>query len=214
MEKLYKKFGRFVPKGSVIFNEGEAGYEMYIIHEGKVKIIKKVRAIETTLAELGKGDFFGEMAILEKSPRSATVVAMTDLKLLVIDEKTFDHIIRRNTDVAIRIMKQMALRIRHTDQRIETLLFKDTTSKVVDMVSKLASQKGTETKEGVALKISISDLSGRVGLEMDKTKSVIENLTAKEFLRMDGETLIIRDLESFKKILDYIELREQLGDII
>ncbi len=203
-----------MPKGSVVFNEGDSGHEMYIIHDGKVKIIKKVRAIETTLAELGKGDFFGEMAILDKSPRSATVVAMTDLKLLAIDENTFEHILRRNTDVAIRIMKQMVLRIRHTDQRIETLLFKDATSKVVDMVSKLASQKGTKTKDGVSLKISLSDLSGRVGLEIDKTKSVIENLTAKEFLRMEGETLIIRDLESFKKILDYIELREQLGDII
>lgn len=214
MEKLYKKFGRFVPKGSVVFNEGDIGHEMFIIHEGKVKIVKRVRAIETTLAELGEGDFFGEMAILEKSPRSATVVAMTDLKLLAIDDNTFEHILRRNTDVAIRIMRQMALRIRNTDQRIETLLFKDATSKVVDMVSKLASQKGTKTKDGVSLKISIADLSGRVGLEIDKTKSVIENLTAKEFLRMDGETLIIRDLDSFKKILDYIELREQLGDII
>ena len=214
MEKLYKKFGRFFPKESVVFNEGDAGHEMFIIHEGKVKIVKRVRSIETTLAELGEGDFFGEMAILEKSPRSATVVAMTDLKLLAIDEKTFEHILRSNPDVAIRIMRQMALRIRHTDQRIETLLFKDATSKVVDMVSKLASQKGTETKDGVSLKISIADLSGRVGLEIDKTKSVIENLTAKEFLRMEGENLIIRDLDSFKKILDYIELREQLGDII
>ena len=95
-DKLYEKFGKSAPKGTVIFSEGESGHEMYVIHEGKVKITKKIRAMETILAELDRGDFFGEMAILEKEVRSATATAATDVKLLVIDEKTFETTIRTN----------------------------------------------------------------------------------------------------------------------
>jgi len=213
VEKLYAKFGRSVPKGTIIFNEGDPGIEMYIIHEGQVKIIKKVRSFETTLADLGKGDFFGEMAILERGTRSATAIAATDLKLLALDEKTFEMIITNTPEVAIRVMKQMARRVRNADERIETLLFKDATSKVVDMISNLASAKGKTTDDGVVVRTTLEDIAGMIGLEVEKTERVFSNLTNKGFLRMEDDTLIIRDLESFKKILDYIELKEQLGDI-
>jgi CRP/FNR family cyclic AMP-dependent transcriptional regulator len=213
-DKLYEKFGRSLPKGTVIFTEGESGHEMYIIHEGKVKITKRVRAMETILAELDKGDFFGEMAILEKEARSATAVAATDIKLLVVDEKTFESTIRTNPDVAIRIMRKMAERIRDADHRIENLFIKDTTSKIVDMIGKFAAKEGKKTRDGIVVELSASDLAGLVGLEVDKTRRVVENLAKKNFLSMAGDTLIIKNPESLRKILDYLELKEQLGDII
>jgi CRP/FNR family cyclic AMP-dependent transcriptional regulator len=213
-DKLYEKFGRSLPKGTVIFTEGESGHEMYIIHEGKVKITKRVRAMETILAELDKGDFFGEMAILEKEARSATAVAATDIKLLVVDEKTFESTIRTNPDVAIRIMRKMAERIRDADHRIENLFIKDTTSKIVDMIGKFAAKEGKKTRDGIVVELSASDLAGLVGLEVDKTRRVVENLARKNFLSMAGDTLIIKNPESLRKILDYLELKEQLGDII
>jgi CRP/FNR family cyclic AMP-dependent transcriptional regulator len=213
-DKLYEKFGRSLPKGTVIFTEGESGHEMYIIHEGKVKITKRVRAMETILAELDKGDFFGEMAILEKEARSATAVAATDIKLLVVDEKTFESTIRTNPDVAIRIMRKMAERIRDADHRIENLFIKDTTSKIVDMIGKFAAKEGRKTRDGIVVELSASDLAGLVGLEVDKTRRVVENLAKKNFLSMAGDTLIIKNPESLRKILDYLELKEQLGDII
>ena len=179
-DKLYEKFGKSVPKGTVIFREGESGHEMYIIHEGKVKITKKIRAMETILAELDQGDFFGEMAMLEKEARSATATAATDVKLLVIDEKTFDTTIRNNPDVAIRIMRKMAERLRDADHRIENLFIKDTTSKVVDMIGKIAEKEGKKTKEGIVVELSIADLSGFVGLDLEKTRRIVLNLVAKE----------------------------------
>jgi CRP/FNR family transcriptional regulator, cyclic AMP receptor protein len=213
-DKLYEKFGKSLPKGTVIFTEGEPGHEMYIIHEGKVKIIKRVRAVETILAELEKGDFFGEMAILEKGLRSATAVAATDIKLLVIDEMTFESTIKSSPDVAIRIMRIMAERLRDADHRIENLLIKDSTSKVVDMVGKIAAKEGVRSKDGIVVELPIGDLAGFVGLEVDKTKRVIEILARKNFLSVSGDTLTIKNPTNLKKILDYIELKEQLGDII
>ncbi|MBN1572258.1 MAG: Crp/Fnr family transcriptional regulator [Deltaproteobacteria bacterium] len=214
MEKLYDKFGKSIPKGTVIFNEGESGDDMFIIHEGKVKISKKARSIETTLAELSKGDFFGEMAILERGTRSATAVALTDLKVLVLDEKTFESLLMSNPNVALRMMKKMAERLRSADQRIETLLFKDATSKVVDMISKIANEKGIESDKGMVVKITVSDLAGRVGLDIDKTRNVLDSLVERKFLLLGDDQLTIRNPKSLNKILSYIELKEQLGDII
>jgi CRP/FNR family cyclic AMP-dependent transcriptional regulator len=213
-DKLYEKFGKSLPKGTVIFSEGEQGHEMYIIHEGKVKITKKIRAMETILAELDKGDFFGEMAILEKEPRSATATAATDVRLLVIDEKTFESTIRTNPDVAIRIMSKMAERLRDADYRIENLFIKDTTSKIVDMIGKIAAKEGKKTKNGIVVELSATDLAGFVGIEVEKTRQVVENLARKNFLAVSGDVLTIKNPESLRKILDYLELKEQLGDII
>jgi CRP-like cAMP-binding protein len=213
-DKLYEKFGKSLPKGTVIFTEGESGHEMYIIHEGKVKITKRVRAMETILAELDRGDFFGEMAILEKEVRSATATTATDVRLLVIDEKTFESTIRTNPDVAIRIMRKMAERIRDADHRIENLFIKDTTSKIVDMIGKFAAKEGRQTAKGIVVELSTSDLAGLVGLEVDKTRRVVENLAKKNFLAVAGDTVTIKNPESLRKILDYLELKEQLGDII
>ncbi len=213
-DKLYEKFGKSLLRGTVIFTEGEDGHEMYIIHDGTVRITKKVRATETLLAELEKGDFFGEMAILEKEPRSATATAATNVKLLVIDEKTFESTIKNSPDVAILILRKMAERIRGADHRIENLLIKDSMSKVVDMVSKIAVKEGTKTPDGMVVRLSIVDLAGLVGLEVDKTRRVVDNLTEKNFLSVAGDEMTIKNPESLRKILDYLELKEQLGDII
>lgn len=214
MEVLYEKYGRSMPEGTVIFDEGEPGYEMFIIQEGKVKITKKVRVFETTLAELSRGDFFGEMAILEREPRSARAVAMTDIKVLVLDVKTFETIIKSDPDVAIKMMREMAERIRNADLRIETLLFKDSTSKVVDTISKIAASDGVKTKDGIAITIPVHDLAGMVGLEVERTKETIENLAERRFIKQEGDTLTLLKPGSLKKILDYIELKQQMGDII
>jgi CRP-like cAMP-binding protein len=213
-DKLYEKFGKSAPKGTVIFSEGESGHEMYVIHEGKVKITKKIRAMETILAELDRGDFFGEMAILEKEVRSATATAATDVKLLVIDEKTFETTIRTNPDVAIRIMRKLAGRLRDADHRIENLFIKDTTSKVVDMIGKIAVKEGRKTKNGIVVELPITDLAGFVGIEVEKTKRVVESLAEKSFLSIEGDVLTIKNPQNLKKILNYLELKEQLGDII
>ncbi len=214
MQNLYSKFGKSMPAGTVIFNEDEPGYDMFILHEGRVRIFKKVRSVETTLAELGKGDFFGEMAILEKSPRSASAVAITDIKVLVLDEKTFELLLKSTPEVAFKMMKKMAERLRYADERIETLLFKDATSKVVDMISNVAKKNGVESGKGVVVNISATDLAGRVGLDVDKTKRVLDILVERKFLKVEEDRIIIRNPKKLLKILNYIELKEQLGDII
>src|SRR5512142_697576 len=94
--QMFAKFGKRFPAGTVLFSEGDKGEEMYILQSGKVKISKKIRGVDKTLATLEKGEFFGEMAILNDKPRSASAEAIEDSDMLVIDRKTFETLLRSN----------------------------------------------------------------------------------------------------------------------
>jgi CRP/FNR family cyclic AMP-dependent transcriptional regulator len=121
-EQLFWKFGKEYPRGTLLFHEGDPGREMFIIQKGKVQIRKKVGAGEKTLADLGEGEFFGEMALLMGMNRSATVEVIEDSKILVINPETFENLLKTNLEIAIKMLKKMASRLRHMDESLETAL--------------------------------------------------------------------------------------------
>jgi len=108
------------PKGSVVFSEGDLGLAMYVIEGGEVEVRKQLGGEERVLATLGKGDFFGEMCMLEEdSPRSATVVAIDDVDAVMIDQSAFTFILRHNPEIAIRMMRKLVVRLRQTTHQLE-----------------------------------------------------------------------------------------------
>ena len=89
MKNEESSLGKDYKDGSIIFEENSIGKEMYIIMSGKVKIIKEKGTVETILATLEEGEFFGEMSLFDNNPRSATVKAIGNVKLLEINQKNF-----------------------------------------------------------------------------------------------------------------------------
>jgi len=110
--------GKDYKDGDNIFEENSVGREMYIILTGRVKVIKEKEGVETTLATLEEGDFFGEMSLFDNNPRSATVKAMGNVKLLEINQKNFLKKISRDPSLAFRMLEKMSQRIRKTDDKI------------------------------------------------------------------------------------------------
>src|ERR1700760_1424535 len=129
-DALFQRFGREFKRGDVLFREGEPGKEMYVIQSGRVNIIKTVRDTEKILATLGAGEFFGEMALLNNKPRSAGAAMAEDGKLLVIDPRTFEAMIRGNVEIAVRLIKKLSDRLQEADEQIENLLLRDPSSRV------------------------------------------------------------------------------------
>ena len=121
-EQLFWKFGRDFRKGTLLCREGDPGREMFIVQKGKVQVRKKVGPGEKVLAELGDGEFFGEMALLEGLNRSATVEALADSKILVINPETFETLLKNNPEIALKMLKKMAARLRTLDEHLETVL--------------------------------------------------------------------------------------------
>jgi pSer/pThr/pTyr-binding forkhead associated (FHA) protein len=115
--------------GEYIFREGELGTDMYIINEGKVEILNQVGDEEQVLAVLEKGDFFGEMSVLEDLPRAASARAATDVRLLEINGSTFDQLLRGNPEIAVRMMRKLSRRLRETDEMLKSVLGTKVTSR-------------------------------------------------------------------------------------
>jgi CRP-like cAMP-binding protein len=101
------------PKGKVLVRQGDTGQECFVISEGKAKATIRGRGS----AVLGPGSFFGEMSLLDRGPRSATVTAETDMRLLVLGSREFSSLINEVPVVAVRIMRGLAERLRAVEPR-------------------------------------------------------------------------------------------------
>ena len=110
------------PAGDMIFAQGDLGTDMYIIQEGEVDIIKHIGNESHMLSHLEKGDFFGEMALMEAAPRTADAVAKTDVKVLVINGSRFDEMLRKNPEIAVRIIRKYSKRLREANTLLERLV--------------------------------------------------------------------------------------------
>lgn len=108
--------------GSVIFREADLGREMYIIQKGHVRISLSVGGKERELAVLEKGDFFGEIALLNDSPaRSATATAVEDVEVLKLSASDLNELLKRKPDIAVRMMMKLSERVREANRRFGDL---------------------------------------------------------------------------------------------
>lgn len=115
------ELGRLYRDGEIICNEGDAADSMYVIQSGKVEVMKKTATGAVTLATLNKGDFFGEMSLFDRQPRSATVKASGDARILRIDKKGFFTRASEDPSFAFNILQGMSRRIRSLDNELSKL---------------------------------------------------------------------------------------------
>lgn len=209
--QLFSRFGKKFPAGTVLFQEGDKGEEMYIIQAGKVKISKRIRGVEKTLAVLEKGEFLGEMAILNDKPRSATAETVEDCDMLVIDRKTFEALLRGNVEIAIRFIKRLADRLRETNDQMEALMIKDNTSRLVSILA-----KHVKDKKGSQIVLSVDELAGMAGIEADQCRSILEKLANARIVELapDGGKLHIQSQDQVDRLLRYLEMREIFGEFV
>lgn len=209
-EELLRSFGREYPEGTILFREGELSDEMYVIYEGKVKVTKKIRNVEKTLAIMSKGDFFGEMAILNRKPRSATVEVIEDSKLLVVTSKTLKTLLQKDVGITIRLLLKLSSRLQEADDLIENLMLKDDDSKVANTLIKLANESGVRVKQGIQIPIDPQQIIPKVGLEVNRLKSVLAKFKKLGLLRVSGKRIVIPDFNLLQNFLRFLGWREDL----
>jgi len=212
-ETLFQKFGREIPKGTVLFREGDPGKEMYVLQSGKVAISKRVRDVEKVLATLGPGEFFGEMAIIANKPRNATATVSEDAKLLVIDPKTFESMIRGNSEISVRMIKKLAERLSEADAQIENLLLSDPSSRVVHQVLQAAQTRGRPMEEGIEIDFPIRDLPREIGLGEPAIRFMLEKLERGGLIERSGDRITIYDTARLHDFLQYLEMKWKFGDL-
>jgi CRP-like cAMP-binding protein len=102
----------------IVFKQGDSGELMYLVKEGEVEVLQELGGAEQQVAVLERGDFFGEMAVLEKEPRSHSVRALTPAKLVEIDRSGFQHMLKRNAEISVRMIRKLSQRLAHTEDML------------------------------------------------------------------------------------------------
>jgi CRP-like cAMP-binding protein len=195
--------------GELLFNEGDKGDAMYLIREGKIKITKGRGSDEKVLAVLKEGDFFGEMAIIDGSPRSATATAVADTSLLVIDKETFRNKIKENPLIEY-VLETLARRLRSTDEQIRLLTIKSEERRVVAYIITKAREIGKTTDSGVEISpFSVETMIHATGIEKDKAQEYVNNLQQVSLINLKDDVLVVRGIADLDDYLRYIALKEK-----
>ena len=183
-EPLSSRFGRSFPAGEVLFREGDPGVEMFVIQSGRVRISKVFPSGERTLAVIGPGEFFGEMAILNGKPRTATATTIEALNALVIDGRTFEAMVLGNGEIAVRMITRLARRLHSANAYIDILSRADPRARVILGLARAGEEYGERVEGGgVRLAISADDLASMVGLDVSTVQSVIDRLVRVRLVR-------------------------------
>ncbi len=206
-DTLFSRFGREYRAGDVLFREGERGEEMFVVQSGVVQILKRVGREQRPLASLGRGEFVGEMAILNDKPRTATAVVVEDAACLVIDRATLEHMIAHSTEIALRLVKKLARRLDSADEMIQILLNPDPKARVLLTLRRHAEAFGEESDLGVRVHASASDLAREVGVEEAQVHDVLDRLRRLRIAGADESGgIVVLDLPRLLEFLEFVEM--------
>ncbi len=176
---------RFYETGDLIFREEEEGSEMFVIIQGSVEIRKATGSGSTkTLTTLHKGDLFGEMAIIEKKPRSASAVAVEPTKLLVLNTKLYDSLVTSNPDFARKMNRLLSERIRKANAIIQHLMTTNRQNQLWAGLQEFARQHGVSTFKGNRVKVDAFQewASEHLGLAARDVEGLLAIMLRKEII--------------------------------
>ena len=210
---LLEKFGRTVKEGETVFSQGELGDAIYVIQSGKIRLSQNWRGDERVLLDLGSGEFFGEMAIINQKPRSATARAVEDTSLLVLSPMVFENMIKANTEIAVRMVKKFTARLEMTNERIEGLLHRDAGSRVTYGLLRLARARGEAAGEGRRLEADADALERLVGIASSVVLEQLAALERAELLRVEDGKWWVATEDKLMEYVHYLELKELYGEV-
>lgn len=187
-----------------IFSEGEVGDALYILVSGVVKIFRTSSDGRIkTLALLQRGDFLGEMAILDREIRSANVRAVEDAEMLVINKRDFEASLTSNPQIAFRIMETLCARLRDADKQIESLTFQNVSGRLVIALLDLAEKHGVRTEKGIKIDMELThqELSEMVGTAREVVSRILNDFRKTNCIEIEKHYITITDKEELKKML-------------
>ena len=201
---LFSRFGRNVDAGRVIFREGEEGDQMFIIQKGSVKISRNIGGKEQVLAIFDKGDFFGEMAIVNRVKRTATATALEPVKLLAFDREGFLNMITKNAKIAQNIIDKLCRRLQNANLYIQHLARKDPRG-LIAMNLKFAFQSAEANRGSLLMDRTLDEFSQNLDLTRDQVKAVLEDFAGSGIIAIRANTIALNDSRKLNS------LSEQLG---
>lgn len=189
----------------IIFLEYEKGDKFYMVQSGSVKITKVIKDVEKLLDIVYPGDFFGEMAILEDTTRSASAIANEPTVLLELRKENFQSILANNTAMALKLSKMFAKRIFDAKRRLLILQLNETDLRVYDCLLLLAELQNIPRDhyyEPQELNATINDIANWCGVKVNDVQKVLNTLSKTGKIDIKTNTIYVRNLKEIQRQID------------
>jgi CRP-like cAMP-binding protein len=194
---------RTCPKDTVVFFENEEGDSFFIIVDGRIKVtILGDDGREVILSVLGRGDFFGEMALLDNEPRSATAIAVEDTELLSLHRNDFQTVLTDNRSIMLALIKILTARLRRANHQISTLALLDVYGRVARVIVDTARDEGKRLKDGrIAFRRAThQEIANRIGTTRETVTRMLKDLERQGLIHIDGKEVVVQP--DFEKTFD------------
>ena len=190
--------------GQVIFHHGDPGGLLYIISHGKVKITHStIDGQEALLAILGEGDFFGELALLDDSPRSATAEAVASTETLTLHRTDFRRFIGSNPDFAMHVLQAMARHIRRLNSQLSDIFFLDLAGRLARTLLRLADQHGRLVEGGTLIDLTLTqtDLAEMTGATRVSINKALGRFRRAGWVTVKGRRFTILNWDALENLI-------------
>jgi CRP-like cAMP-binding protein len=199
----FSRFARVFRAGEIIFSEYEPGDAFYMIQSGRVRLVKIIGDFEKTLDILEPSDMFGEMAILENSPRSATAIAIDEVTVLEFNRQNFEILLMGNPQVALMLLKVFAKRIFNSKRKFMILTLEDPQAKIADVFLMLdESQPNLDrTTERREFRTTVDDIAHWAGMGVNETRDILNRFVQQRRMEVYSEMIVVKNISDFSRFV-------------
>lgn len=200
----FKRFAKQYNPGNVIISEFEPGNSFYLIQSGLVQLVKCVNGTNKNIDIMKSGEFFGEMAILDNSPRSATCIAVNNVECLEFNKENFEILMTGNPQIAIILLKLFCKRIYDQKRRFRTLTIKDPQARVADVFLMLDEIYPSPSAANMQRKFNVTftDIAHWAGYTPEEARDEINKLVEKRKIEVYDNYIIVENIADMKRIVD------------
>lgn len=200
----FDRFAKSYPKGSMVFCEFEPGNNFYLIQEGRVQITKVMGDIEKAVDILHPGELFGEMAILEEAPRSASAITLDDCVLLEFNRANFEILMKGNPQIALTLLKTFVKRIYDQRRRFLILKLNDPQARIADvflMLNEARRGRDTDDSDRCEFAVTVDDIAHWAGIAPEKARSVINQFASQRRVELFPDKIVVANIHDFQRLV-------------
>jgi CRP-like cAMP-binding protein len=200
----FSRFARIFQAGEVIFSEFEPGDTFYLIQSGRVELVKIIGDVEKTLDILQPSEMFGEMAILENSPRSATAIALDVVKVLEFNHQNFEILMLGNPQIALKLLKMFSKRIYDQKRRFMILTLDDDQAKIADVFLMLDETQSSldRTSERREFKTTVDDIAHWAGMSVNQARDIINHFVNQRRVEIFPNIIAVKNINDFSRFVN------------
>lgn len=183
---------RQYPKNTLVMCEGDCSDSLYIVLSGKVKVfLNDEEGKEVTLNIQGEGEYFGELAMLDNAPRSASVMTLEKTRLAVVSKSAFDECLECNPKIALTVIQGLARRLRELTENVRSLALMDVYGRVAHTLLDLAEEK--DGKLVVTQRLTQRDIASMVGASREMVSRILRDLTVGGYITSKNKIITINE---------------------